>query len=303
MDTWIAVDWGTSNLRAWKMGADGRAVEEAGSDAGMGTLDRDGFEPALLALIEPWLTEGEVTPAVACGMVGARQGWVEAAYARAPCPPVSAGGFVRAPVKDPRFSFHIVPGVQQSGPDDVMRGEETQVAGFLKKEPDFDGVLCLPGTHTKWVHISAGEIVSFNTFMTGEMFALLSKNSVLRHSVTSDGWDEAEFDAAVETALSKPEQAAANLFRIRAGSLLSGLEPAAARARLSGLLVGMELAGSKPYWLGRDLVLIGNKSLSANYRRALSLCGLEAREADASEMTLSGLSQAHADLTKAGVPL
>ncbi len=104
--------------------------------------------------------------------------------------------------------------------------------------PGFDGVLCLPGTHSKWVHLSAGEVVSFQTFMTGEMFALLSEQSVLRHGMAGEGWDEAAFDEGVSDALSRPERIGARLFALRAEGLMSGLVPAAARARLSGLLIG-----------------------------------------------------------------
>jgi phosphonate metabolism protein PhnN/1,5-bisphosphokinase (PRPP-forming) len=94
-----------------------------------------------------------------------------------------------------RLSVHVAPGLRQGKPADVMRGEETQIAGFLALNPNWDGVICLPGTHSKWVHISAGEVVSFQTFLTGEMFALLSQASVLRHGMQGDGWDDAAFDA------------------------------------------------------------------------------------------------------------
>ena len=168
---WIAVDWGTSRLRAWAM-RDGVPVADAASDKGMGVLDRTGFEAALRELIEPWLGS-DVMMVVACGMVGSRQGWAEAAYAAVPCAP-SSGRATRANTRDPRLSVHILPGLKQNDPADVMRGEETQIAGHLARAPGFDGVICLPGTHTKWAQISAGEVVSFRTFMTGEMFALLS---------------------------------------------------------------------------------------------------------------------------------
>ncbi len=142
------------------------------------------------------------------------------------------------------------PACQQDRPADVMRGEETQVAGVLALHPGFDGVICHPGTHSKWVQVSAGEVVSFQTYMTGEIFALLSTQSVLRHSL-AEGWDDAAFDAGVADALQSPEKFAARLFSLRAEFLLHGLTPAKARARLSGLLIGIELAGAKPYWLGQ----------------------------------------------------
>lgn len=280
---WIAVDWGTSHLRAWLMRRDGTVVQRRQSDAGMGTLERDGFEGALHALVG----DAMPVPVLACGMVGSRQGWAEAPYLSVPCPPPGADLAVHVPGTDVR----ILPGVKQARPADVMRGEETQIAGYLARNPGFDGVICLPGTHTKWVHISAGEIVSFRTAMTGEMFALLSTQSVLRHSVGT-GWDADSFATGVDTALSKPEALAASLFSLRAEGLLDGLDPDEARARLSGLLIGAELASMRPYWLGQQVALIGAESLCRAYSDALGAQSVPCHMAGVEDMTLAGLSAA-----------
>jgi 2-dehydro-3-deoxygalactonokinase len=294
---WIAVDWGTSNLRAWAMDGAGRILGEAVSDDGMGKLSRTEFEPALLRLIGPWLGSGAV-PVVACGMVGSRQGWCEAPYRQVPCTPLDAAAQVLAPTTDPRLHVHIAPGLKQVAPADVMRGEETQIAGALRLEPGYDGVLCLPGTHSKWAQISAGEVVSFQTFMTGELFALLSEQSVLRHGMQGDGWDEAAFDAGLSEAISRPEKIAARLFSLRAEGLVAGLAPSAARSRLSGLLIGIELAAARPYWLGQRVTLIGAEKLSAAYARALLTQGVEAQTLPATACTLAGLASL-APLTEA----
>jgi 2-dehydro-3-deoxygalactonokinase len=285
---WIAVDWGTTNLRAWSM--DGKhPIADAGSDDGMGSLGKPEFEAALISLIEPWLSARH-TPVVACGMVGSLQGWVEAPYLSAPTLPLN-GAFTRAVAGDPRISVHIVPGIKQTNPADVMRGEETQIAGFLKGEPDFDGVICLPGTHTKWAQISAGEIVSFRTFMTGELFDLIANRSVLRHSV-GEGWDAEAFVDAISDTIGRPEALAALLFRLRADDLLSGSAPEAARSRLSGLLIGAELAAARPYWLGQRILLIGHKKLSSHYATALDQQGAQTEIFDATSATLAGLCAA-----------
>lgn len=285
---WIAVDWGTTNLRAWAMDRGGHILAEAVSEDGMGKLARDGFEPALLRLIGPWLATRP--PVVACGMVGSRQGWYEAPYRTVPCTPLDPAAQVVVPVLDPRLTVHIAPGLKQAQPADVMRGEETQIAGALRLVPQYDGVFCLPGTHSKWVQVSAGEVVSFQTFMTGEMFALLSEASVLRHAMQGDSWDDAAFDTAVSEALSRPEQNAARLFALRAESLIAGLQPATARARLSGLLIGIELAAARPYWLGQRVTLVGAEKLSALYARALSAQGVTADHLSATACTLAGLA-------------
>ncbi|MEM9551586.1 MAG: 2-dehydro-3-deoxygalactonokinase, partial [Pseudomonadota bacterium] len=182
---------------------------------------------------------------------------------------------------------------RQNAPADVMRGEETQIAGFIALNPGWDGVICLPGTHTKWAEISAGEVVSFQTFMTGEMFALLGQESVLRHSVGSDGWDAVAFVEAIADAIARPERLAAQLFSVRARDLLEGTAPAVARSRLSGMLIGAELAAARPYWLGQQIAVIGAAASAKPYADALVAQGAPATIADASRMTLAGLTAAH----------
>ena len=292
---WIAVDWGTSRLRAWAMQGD-TVRAEARSDKGMSQLSRDGFEDALLELIDGWLGAGEM-PVIACGMVGSREGWVEAPYRAVPCLPVT-GEPIPVMTADRRLRVSVLPGLKQDSPPDVMRGEETQIAGFLAQTPGFDGVLCLPGTHTKWVQISAGEVVSFRTFMTGELFALISTHSVLRHSL-GEGWDGAAFKLAAEDALARPEQVAARLFGLRADALLNNASPDVARARLSGLLIGLELAGTRAYWLGQRLAVIGNPETTAAYAAALQTQGAPVETAEADAMTRLGLSAARGALKMA----
>jgi 2-dehydro-3-deoxygalactonokinase len=292
---WIAVDWGSSNLRAWAVAADDTTLAEAAAPDGASSLAPDAFEPALLRLVGPWLAPDRRTDVIVCGMAGARGAWAEAPYATVPCAPGPAS-FARPPTADPRLAVRILPGLRQDTPADVMRGEETQIAGLLAREPGFDGVACLPGTHTKWVHVAAGEVISFASYMTGEIFALLATQSVLRKTVAPDGWSEPDFLQAVDDGLARPERVAARLFGLRAGALLHGLGPEPARARLSGLLIGAELAGARPYWLGRDVVLIGAASLAEAYRAALAQAGLAARVADATEMTRAGLAAARAQL-------
>ena len=281
---WIAVDWGTSNLRAWSMSGSAKH-SFAQTDEGMSALTKDAFEPALSRLITK-LGADTSLPVVACGMVGSRQGWVEAPYRTVPCTPLTNAFTTIGAV-------HIIAGLKQDAPADVMRGEETQIAGFLALNPGWDGVICLPGTHTKWVEISAGEVISFQTLMTGEIYALLCDHSVLRHSVDSKGWEDAAFTSAVEDIFSRPERLAALLFAIRAGDLLTGTPAAEARARLSGLLIGAELAAARPYWLGRQIAVLGASAQAAHYCTALQTQGVPATLADAERMTLAGLTAAY----------
>jgi 2-dehydro-3-deoxygalactonokinase len=173
-----------------------------------------------------------------------------------------------------------------------MRGEETKVAGFLSQNPGWDGALLLPGTHPKWIAVSAGEVVGFRTSLTGELFAALSTHTVLRHSVTTEGWDEEAFLAGLAEGMARPEALASRLFSLRAESLLKGLGPEAARARLSGLLIGADLAGAKGWWLGQRVGLLGAGGLARTWGAALAAQGVRAETADAEAATLAGLVEA-----------
>ena len=282
---WIAVDWGTSALRATLMDG-GAARETRSSDEGMSGLTRDMFEPTLRALVGDWIDAG-ATDIRAAGMVGSRQGWREAPYALVPRAP-SAGAVA---VPDTDLRVRIAPGLSQRRPHpDVMRGEETQIAGILARDPGFDGCACLPGTHTKWVHVSASEVVSFLTVMSGELFALIAGKSILRHSLQGGGWDADAFAAACADALSRPETLTARLFRLRAADLLEGQDAATARATLSGLLLGCELAAARPWWLGRDVVICGSDKTAPVYRTALESQGIRTTIVPAAEATLAGLA-------------
>ncbi|GAB5505080.1 MAG: 2-dehydro-3-deoxygalactonokinase [Rhizobiaceae bacterium] len=291
---WVAVDWGTTHMRAWLMRADGTAIGRRRSDKGMGSLRREEFEPALVALLGD-ACGGRRLPAIVCGMAGARQGWAEAAYVAVPCAPPSISEATQVPADS--LDVRILPGVKQNAPADVMRGEETQIAGLLAGEPGFEGVVCLPGTHSKWAAIADGRIVRFSTFMTGELFALISGQSVLRHSVASDVWDQAAFDEAVGETIEKPNAGMAKLFALRAEGLLHGLEPAAARARLSAYLIGAEIAAAREvYALEGRIAVVGAAGIAKAYGAALTSIGAEVRYLDAERTTLMGLTAAYAEL-------
>ena len=293
---WIAVYWGPTHMRAWAVGPGNRVLAEAESEAGATDLDPSRYEAALLDTVLDWLDLTRVTDVFVCGMAGARQGWAESPYATVPAPPRGKLPLTRAPVIDGGITVHILPGMRQDSPPDVMRGEETLMAGLIAREPGFDGVVCLPGTHTKWVHISAGEVVSFATFMTGEVFGLLSSASLLHYTMDAGGWSEAHFAESAEEAMARPELVPRTLFGIRAEALLHGLSAGASRARLSGLLVGLEIAGAKPYWLGRDVVLVGESELASAYATALEIFGVKTRHHDATDLVIAGLAAARDDV-------
>ncbi len=286
---WIAVDGGSARWRVWGM-AGLHVLHQAQGDQTVRTLAPEDLEPVVMTLVEGWLPEGHTIPLLACGSIATHAGREKAAYRTVPCKPLG-GAFINVPSRDPRLSIQVIPGLQQTRPADVTHGEETLIAGFLAQNPGWDGVLCLPGAQSKWVHLSAGEVVSFQTFLTGEMFALLSQHSELRHAV-ADGdaaWDSAGFTDGLTQGLDRPEWLLARLFSIRAEGLLAGLEPARARARLSGLLIGAEIAGAKPYWLGQRVAVVGESGLGELYAQALRRLSVPVSTHDAAGMALAGL--------------
>ena len=295
MVDWIAVDWGTSNLRIWALDADGNVVAEKRSDEGMGGLEPAAAEGVLLAHIEPWINDrggDKVMPIIACGMVGARQGWQEAPYNTAPTAPIQNA--MKVKTKDARIDVRILAGIKQDTPADVMRGEETQIAGFLASRPEFEGVICLPGTHSKWVEIRGGRVMQFQTILTGELFALLSKQSVLRHSLGT--WDDRSFTDTLKDTIQAPQNMFSALFSIRARGLLEGDNLGI--ARLSAGLIGCELAGTTHYWQNRCVVIIGTGALARLYALALQAIGQKTEDYRASDLTLNGLKSAYKEVFK-----
>ena len=297
---WIAVDWGTSALRAWALDAGGNVLAHAHSQDGMGTLSPDGYEPTLLRLAGGWLPAGKMrVPVIVCGMAGARQGWTEAAYRQIPCRPVAGRQMTPVATSDERLDVAIVPGLCQIDPPDVMRGEETQLAGLMRQTGTADAVVCMPGTHSKWVRVERGDVVGFTTFMTGELFAVISTHSILRHSVGTSGDDRDAFLQGVSDMHAETGTLTAALFGIRASGLLAGMAQETARSRLSGLLIGAELAATRTLWEAAPVHLVGAGPLVASYADALGHAGGTAIRHDAGELTLQGLAMARAAMKEA----
>lgn len=271
----IALDWGTSNVRAYAIDAEGRIVGEVASDKGMGKLKPEEFEPTLLDLIAPWLSAEQVLPIYACGMVGARGGWQEATYGQVPFDVHRALKLTKVTTSDPRIEVQIVPGLCQSAPADVMRGEETQMFGLLEKYPDFEGTIILPGTHSKWAEIKSAQVTGFKTYMTGEMFNLLSQQSVVRLSVAEEGWDDDAFLKGVKDAMAAPQDFTNMVFGLRAKSLLTGLTPVEARAMLSGLLMGMEIKSGMDSFATGQVAIVGGVKLMGIYQAAFKEFGID----------------------------
>jgi 2-dehydro-3-deoxygalactonokinase len=281
----IAVDWGTSSLRAARIAAAGEVLEERASARGILSVATGGFPAVLQETCGDWLA----TPDSLClisGMAGSRQGWREAPYC--PCP----AGFAEvarslAWIEPGRIA--LVPGLscEPGGVPDVMRGEEVQIFGALSLLALRDGVFVLPGTHSKWAEVRDGAVQSFRTCMTGELYGLLRQHSILARTMpTEDGpLDEAAFLRGVRHARDAGSLLAA-AFSVRTLALFERLDPAVQPSYLSGLVIGEELRAQGP--LPPAVVLIGNALLVQRYSLAVGALGIGARSLGA-EATWRGL--------------
>jgi 2-dehydro-3-deoxygalactonokinase len=289
----VAVDWGTSSFRGWLMSAHGDVLAESRGSEGMLHCAGTGFAPVLRDHLAR-LGALEKLPVLICGMAGARQGWVEAPYLKTPTRlDALHEGAVRV---DAGADIRILPGIAQARADrpDVMRGEETQLLGML--DPDFTGLVCIPGTHSKWVRIEAGTIVAFTTYMTGELFSVISQHSILSHAVEGAGQSAANsqpFREGVATAITAPSGLTSSLFRLRAAQLLGFEQRGDGMDRLSGLLIGTEIEDAADRF-GRpsSLRLLRAGNLGQLYEAALRVCGIDVIAHDAEEASRHGLSRA-----------
>ena len=287
MKKWIAVDWGTSTFRAYLV-QNNEVSDVIETKDGMKFVKSHLFEQTLLTLIDRWLDNDKITEILASGMVGSKQGWEEAPYQKTPCN-LKSLNYITPSLKDNRISLKIFSGVSQIHQPDVMRGEETQIAGFLNETPNFNGSICLPGTHSKWVEIRNNNIIKFKTFMTGELFEIISKNSVLIHSVEAEKIDKIELLNSVDKIFQNPELFSNALFQLRADDLINSKGPTIYKSRLSGYLLAIELLGSVEFWKNNDIVLIGNPDLTEMYQFVLNKKVKSIKKFLSSDMVLKGL--------------
>jgi 2-dehydro-3-deoxygalactonokinase len=306
----IALDWGTTSLRAYLFDAAGQVLATHSSPAGIMNLPRSaghgGFDAAFDEVCGEWLDAAPGVPVIAAGMVGSAQGWLEAPYVDAPAnADALVAGIVRVKAAC-GATLHIVPGVLQRGElPNVMRGEETQIFGALGQDAgsanpaasQARALIGLPGTHAKWAVVQAGRIERFHTFMTGEVFAALREHTILgRTMVTPDRPDAEAFLHGVNIAREKGQAGVlATIFSSRSLGLTGQLPGQKQPDYLSGLLIGHELAGldavlaqQQDALAGQSLRLIGNEALCERYRLALAQFGCTQTElvGDATERGL-----------------
>ncbi len=292
----LACDWGTTNLRVWALDAAGAVTAQRDFPLGVSQLAAGEAARRFHEEVRPALG-AERTPAILCGMVGSNLGWAIAPYVDCPASRADLAARLLA-VEDPGGPVRIVPGVRSdgfNGRGDVMRGEGTQLFGWLASHPRYAQgrrLVCHPGTHAKWMLVEDGRLVGFVTAMTGELFAVLGRHSVLRSEAPSD--DMAAFDDGVEAA-GDGDALAARLFTARARIVGQGAPPQSASSYLSGLLIGADVAAT-PRLLraqAEEVILLGDSRLCGLYARALSARGAKTTTFDGEAAAIAGLVALH----------
>lgn len=293
----IAIDWGTSSLRGARLSATGQVLASRAFARGILSVPTGQFEAVFNELFGDWMQ----TPDALClisGMAGSRQGWQEAPYC--PCP----AGFAELGqhllwLQDHRIA--LVPGLSCMKPDalstpDVMRGEEVQIFGALQLAGCDSATLVLPGTHSKWAQVQSGRVTRFSTFMTGEMYALLSQHSILGKTLDLNGpFDQATFLQGID----QSQQAGSvlnKLFAVRTLGLFDRMPVAALPSYLSGLLIGEELRTQPMANAQGPVILIGSDTLTLRYTLALQHLGIACQSRGA-EATWAGLHALATNLT------
>ena len=269
----IGLDWGTTSCRAYLIGADGAAFARVADGPGILKVQNGAFGAALDAMAGDWPN----LPVILSGMIGSRQGWLEAPYARCPA---GADDIVKVLAKIDHAGklIALVPGLstENDAMPDVMRGEETQIFGALALSRREDGLFLLPGTHSKWAQVSAGRIVSFRTFMTGEVFSALKEHTILGRLMRAGEPDANAFARGVceGAALASAGALLNRLFATRTYGLMDNLPDTALSDYLSGLLIGAEVAEATRQAQGA-VTIIATAALAQRYTDALRLLDRE----------------------------
>lgn len=272
----IGVDWGTTSFRAYLLGAGGEILRRLEEKRGILHVEGGDFQGFLLGAIGPWLEDAKL-PVMVSGMITSRNGWVETPYLDLPAGPAElAAQLTRYPLSGGP-DLHFITGataLDATGAPDVMRGEETEIAGLLGQGVDA-GLVVMPGTHAKWVRIAAGRITGFETFMTGEVFAAMKSATILAKLI--DGTDPAPeaFARGVRAGFSDPAALLHRLFHARTLPLMGVIAQSETADFLSGLLIGTEIGAATP---GRDVgkvAIVGRSDLAERYAEALTIAGIE----------------------------
>lgn len=291
----IALDWGTSSLRAYLLGESGTLLSQISLASGVMQLKEtpignfgsssEAFAKAFEQASGKWLDEISSLPVIASGMVGSREGWREAPYLSVPMDVLDLWKHLTELRIARGGTVHIVPGLMRRGElVNVMRGEETQILGALSVFPSAERTntwICLPGTHSKWARIRGTTVEDFETFMTGEVYAALCQHTILGRTMKqSDCFLPEPFGRGVQVAERTGHLGVlSNIFSVRTFALTGQLTAEEQADYLSGLLIGHEINAlsalhaetASPTRELLPIILAGEASLCTRYQRALDL--------------------------------
>lgn len=290
----ILGDWGTSVCRLYLCAWNGHSLDILDRLKGKGIKNNADPESSFFALCEHWFERVGPAPVYLIGTVGADIGWHTTSYVS--CPTDQQQLFLQASKFSARnIQFTILPGLSCTnihGLPDIMRGEETQIFGFLANThaPQQERLICLPGTHTKWAWLNEGEIKGFVTSPVGELYDMLNHHSVLLGNVSASSWCNASFETGLQTGLNPTSNLLHTLFATRAMQVLNQQAHAEAASYLSGLLVGADVkAAMQDFHLFSEVTLIGSAHICSLYVAALEKLKINAHQIDSETATLNGL--------------
>lgn len=300
----IGLDWGTSSFRAALVDDAGDIVDRVESDDGIMSVESHAFQPTLVRLLARWTSGANKLPIIMSGMIGSRQGWVEAPYLATPVDLATLGRAVMWIDGGTLGAIAVVPGIETRyglGIPDVMRGEETQILGALTSSGAADGLFVLPGTHSKWAWVENRRLLRFQTFMTGEVFAALRGHTILgrlmgdvAEKLDADGFRAGVVAGAAE---GQPGHLLARIFAARTFGLRDDWTAARLESYLSGLLIGAEIAAGRELAVGIGVItIVANSKLTEVYELAAAMLGIGVRRAS-SDLAIAG----HSTLVRQGI--
>ena len=298
----IALDWGSTKIRGWLLDPNGIEIDKIDEEFGILKIDNSKYIDIFEKQLGLWIKEHGSIPIIAAGMIGSRQGWIEAPYLNCPAGPEQLAQnltFLKIKTKliNKPISMAIVPGIQyfENGIPDVMRGEETQIAGLIWSQEKV-GLCVLPGTHSKWVYTNNGRIESFTTFMTGEIFSLIEKHSIVNRLMVGKSFSKDDFILGCNQSLNSSYGFLKQIFSARTMGLFDKVNPKGIHSYLSGILIGNEIKdGLENYYKNASnkentIILNGEESLCNLYKLALEMAGIKVN-LEERQLVLKGLFQ------------
>ena len=282
---WIAIDWGTTNFRAWII-KNNKILKEINRPHGIKNIPNKNFEDILNKNIKIPKKNNRKIKIISCGMIGSKQGWLDTGYEKNLN--LTKNNLVKVKTKNKNIDFYIVKGLSQKQPYDVIRGEETQVLGYLESDKKFSGFICLPGTHSKWIKITKGKLINFKTYMTGELFEIISRNSILKYSINDKKINLKIFKNSVILSQKKYFNLFDYLFEFRSRSLLTK-KKYYPKSELLAYLIGNEIKSNINNLRNFKVIIIGSDYNSKLYSQAMQILKIDNKIINSKNVTINGL--------------